>query len=782
MERRRNGCRQPLLPWCAVKKRILSCAAILVCASSLWGATPRPGSTLDGIERLSYAEASRHMPVAVEATVTYARSYENLLFVQDGDVAIYVNAPADVKLVPGDRVLVRGTAHESFRNYIQASSIRLLRHGEPPAPIGATFRQMIRGEVDSRRVRVRAVIRSAEIVPSSIFLVPDIALRVLVDGEQADAEVDGNDPRALRGLLDAEVEITGVVSGHFDNKMQQTGVLFHIQSMEDVKIVRRSETDPWSLPVTPMDRVITGYGMRDLSERVRVHGTITYYQPGAGLVLQDGSRTLWITTDSFQPMRVGDLADATGFPDVQNGFLLLTRAQVRDSGMEAPVVPAVSTWGDLAHGGNDSRGHEYDLVSIEGHLVAEVRQATQDEYLVASGGHLVSAIFRHPGTLSRTPVPAMKDVPVGSRVRITGICLLANADPFMGDVPFNILLRSFDDVTVVARPPWLNVRHLLILVGLLLAGIFAVGARAWRIERGMRRQTARLASIEQRRGKILEAMNAGQALTTILEEVTELVSFEMEGAPCWCELADGARVGRRPESAEAVQTAQRRPITSKPGVALGTVFIASKKNDATVQRALARASELIMLAMETSRLHADLVHRSEFDLLTDIQNRFSLERGLDCRIEAARQTGTVFGLIYIDLNEFKSVNDRFGHHTGDVYLRKVAARMERQLRPGDTLARLGGDEFAVLAPQVRCRGDLAEIAARLERCFSDPFSVEGSVIRGSASIGFALYPDDGVTRDELLGVADAAMYAVKRARRRGDEAGLEAETVAGAEG
>jgi diguanylate cyclase (GGDEF)-like protein len=745
-----------------VKKWVLRFGLMAVCVESAWAAAPGRASTLDGIARLSHGEASQHRPVLVTATVTYFRSYENLLFVQDGDVAIYVNAPANLKLAPGDRVLIRGTAHESFRSYIQASEITLLHHGAPPAPVAATFRQMIRGEVDCRRVRVRALIRSAEIVPSSLYLVPDIALRMLVDGQQAVGEVDGSKAEALKPLLDAEAEVTGVASGYFDNKMEQTGVLFHIQSLKDVRIVRRSKTDPWSLPLTPMDRVITGYGMIDLTQRVRVRGTVTYDQPGTGVVLEDGSRALWINADSFEPLRVGDLADATGFPDVQNGFLSLTRSQVQDSGTPSRLRPAVSTWGDLAKGGNSSRGHEYDLVSIEGEVIADVRQATQDEYLLEANGHLVSAIYRHPGSLSRMPLPAMKEVPAGARVRVTGICMLADADPFMGDVPFSILLRTFDDVQVITRPAWLNVRHLLYLVSLLLAAICAVGAWSWRTERRMRRQTAIVAESEQRRSRILEAMNASHSLTEILEDITELVSFQLRGAACWCELADHGIIGRRPSDSETAQGVQRRAISGSPG-APGAIVVVS--GEAEAQGALARAAQQIALAIETSRLHADLVHRSEFDLLTDIRNRFSLERSIDALIESAPPRGAVFGLIYIDLNEFKSVNDRYGHRTGDLYLQNVAARMGRQLRPGDILARLGGDEFAVLAPHIRGRGDVEEIAQRLQRSFADPFSLEGTTIRGSVSIGMAMYPEDSATKDGLLTVADAAMYAVKRQRR-----------------
>ncbi len=92
--------------------------------------------------------------------------------------------------------------------------------------------------------------------------------------------------------------------------------------------------------------------------------------------------------------------------------------------------------------------------------------------------------------------------------------------------------------------------------------------------------------------------------------------------------------------------------------------------------------------------------------------------------------------------------------------------MKRQLRSHDMLARLGGDEFAALVPVVRSRGDAEEIALRLERCFDEPFAVEGYVLHGSASVGLAIYPEDGATRDSLLSASDAAMYVAKHTKHR----------------
>jgi diguanylate cyclase (GGDEF)-like protein len=163
------------------------------------------------------------------------------------------------------------------------------------------------------------------------------------------------------------------------------------------------------------------------------------------------------------------------------------------------------------------------------------------------------------------------------------------------------------------------------------------------------------------------------------------------------------------------------------------------------------------------------VHRSEFDLLTDIHNRFSFEKQIETAIEAARQSARIFGLLYVDLDDFKQVNDQFGHHSGDLYLQEVALRIKHQLRPGDVLARLGGDEFAVILPNVHSRANVQEVTLRLDSGFEKPFTLEGCTVHGTASIGIAIYPADGTTRDSLLSAADAAMYLAKQTKQQKGE-------------
>jgi diguanylate cyclase (GGDEF)-like protein len=759
-----------------MKRLITAVALSFGWACVAWAVAPAPLTTLHAIHALTNAEASRALPVSFQATVTYFRGYEKTLFVQDGDVAIFVQATTDAKLVPGDRILIKGTTHESFRPNILSSDITLLHHGDLPKPIPASYDELIRAEHDCMLVSVHAKLRAADMVFSSD--VKSIYLQMLTDGGTIDAVVDSTDSRVLEGLLDAELEVTGAASGRFDGKMEQTGVMLHVSSFADIKVLKRADTSPMALPVTPMDQVLTGYHVQVLSQRIRVRGAITYFQPGSAIVLQSGAKSLWIQTRTLSPMQVGDMADVTGFPGLHDGFLTLTNGEIQDSHVQAPITPVSATWAKLVTSSN-----VFDLVSIEGQVVSEIREAGQDEYVLVSGGQMFSAILRHPPPVTPGPAPAtpMRQIPIGARIRVTGICMLDDSNPFNAQVPFTILMRSYDDMVIVAEPSWLNIRNLILIVGVLLLLVIAAGAWGWTLKSKVHRQTVAMAArieqeaalerrnaqLEQQRSRILEDINGSRPLAEIIEQITALVSLRLHGAPCWCEIADGARLGEYPSDADRLRIG-RELILARVGPPLGTLFAGFDlgSQPTTLQyEALIVGVRLATLAIETRRLYSDLLHRSEFDLLTDIQNRFSLDKRLNALIDKARQNAGIFGLIYIDLDHFKQVNDEYGHRIGDLYLQEVALRMKRQLRSHDTLARIGGDEFAALVPIVRSRAEVEEIALRLERCFDDPFAVDGFLLYGAASVGMALYPEDGATKDSLLSASDAAMYVIKHTKQ-----------------
>jgi len=745
-------------------------ARVLALAISLAGVLPAalaaeqaPLGTVAAVHSLSHEQASRGLPVDLQATVTYFRWYEKTLFIQEGDEGVYVNAATDLRLQPGDVIRVRGTTSDSFNPIIISSDIRLLGHGKLPEPIPAVWASLIRAQYDCRWVKVRGTIALAEMSRTSGRVV--IHLVLAMDGGMADLLVDNHDPSELKGLQGSQVEMTAVAGELFDGKMEQTGVLLHMPSFAYMNILKQSPADPWSIPLTPMDKVLSGNNIEDSTPRVRVEGTLTYYRQIEMAVLQSGTESIRVQTSQLDQLNVGDRVEAIGVPIVQDQLLTLKLGQIRSENTRAPIVPQKVTWDDLASG-----KYSFNLVSIDGTVVTQVQEHERDLYIIATGSHLISVSLRHPLSSTWPPSPIlspMRTIPLGSKVRVTGVASLENGNPYNGPIAFTLLLRSGDDITTEASPPWLNIGHLIEVVGLLLLAILVVGLRAWLVERSARRKVAGIAYLEQRRSRILEMINGSQPMAEILERITELVSASLDGAPSWCQVADGGTQGNPlPNMAGSSLQVIERPILSRTGVRLGAIFAAtgSHHDSRRVETALGLAAALAKLAIETTHLYYDLVHRSEFDLLTDVQNRFSLEKFMNAQFEAARHSALIFGLLYIDLDKFKLVNDQYGHHIGDLYLQEAAQRMKHQLRPGDMLARLGGDEFAALASRVHSREEVVEIAHRLERCFIEPFLLEGNVLRGTASFGIAMYPEDGRTVDSLLNAADASMYTDKRTR------------------
>jgi diguanylate cyclase len=164
---------------------------------------------------------------------------------------------------------------------------------------------------------------------------------------------------------------------------------------------------------------------------------------------------------------------------------------------------------------------------------------------------------------------------------------------------------------------------------------------------------------------------------------------------------------------------------------------------------------------ERKRAEAALAHQASHDALTGLPNRVLLLDRLQHAIAAAQRDGTSLGLLLMDLNRFKEVNDALGHHAGDLLLQQVGTRLRGALRPTDTIARLGGDEFAIILPATDKVGVVAMVNSLQNRLHA-PFSVEGQPVAMAASIGMALSPEHGLEGDTLMRHADVAMYLAKR--------------------
>jgi diguanylate cyclase (GGDEF)-like protein/PAS domain S-box-containing protein len=168
---------------------------------------------------------------------------------------------------------------------------------------------------------------------------------------------------------------------------------------------------------------------------------------------------------------------------------------------------------------------------------------------------------------------------------------------------------------------------------------------------------------------------------------------------------------------------------------------------------------------EQKRAQAELRRLATYDQLTQLPNRYLLNSDMAHRITEAQRFGQRLALLFIDLDNFKVINDSLGHDTGDALLRQVASRLSSLLRKYDTLARFGGDEFVLLMPRVQETSEVATVAEKIVRQFSQPFKLEGQEFFVTTSVGISVFPDDGKEVGELMKHADAAMYRAKDAGR-----------------
>ncbi|HKH01444.1 MAG TPA: EAL domain-containing protein, partial [Bradyrhizobium sp.] len=169
----------------------------------------------------------------------------------------------------------------------------------------------------------------------------------------------------------------------------------------------------------------------------------------------------------------------------------------------------------------------------------------------------------------------------------------------------------------------------------------------------------------------------------------------------------------------------------------------------------------------TERRRADerIAHLAHYDALTDLPNRVLFRERIEHELQRTTR-GEQFALLYIDVDEFKGINDSLGHHVGDELLKAVAGRIRNCIRETDHVARLGGDEFAVIQTNVASSADVVEFVTRLHEAIRQPYECLGHQLSTDASIGVALAPQDGTDLDHLIKNADLAMYGAKADGRR----------------
>ncbi|HSP59051.1 MAG TPA: diguanylate cyclase [Halomonas sp.] len=209
------------------------------------------------------------------------------------------------------------------------------------------------------------------------------------------------------------------------------------------------------------------------------------------------------------------------------------------------------------------------------------------------------------------------------------------------------------------------------------------------------------------------------------------------------------------------------PLVSQAGI-MGAVVVQSYSGNARYHEQdkalLQLVSTQVAAAIERKQAEARLHHMARHDPLTGLPNRTLFNAHVDMALQVAQRQGEQLAVLYLDLDDFKEVNDTLGHEAGDQVLCEVARRLAACLRESDMIGRMGGDEFTVLLTNIRGENAIGVVTDKIRAVFDAPIELPAQALTLTTSIGAALYPGHGTSRDQLSRHADADMYAAKRAR------------------
>jgi diguanylate cyclase (GGDEF)-like protein/PAS domain S-box-containing protein len=314
----------------------------------------------------------------------------------------------------------------------------------------------------------------------------------------------------------------------------------------------------------------------------------------------------------------------------------------------------------------------------------------------------------------------------------------------------------------------------LLMTGLLAALMLLISGERAQIEALVLDRTTRLRDREARLQAILD--NAADAIVTVDRDgmlvsantaTAALFGYPPQSLPG---LALSALVP--PPAHETLVQLLQRLARDPSGERIQTGLHhdgASFPVDVSVSRVLLPHEYLYVCILrdltEQQRSQADIHRLAHTDALTGLENRFALNLRLEQQLAHARRMHTPLAVLFIDLDHFKKINDSQGHEAGDKLLVCAANRMRELLRDVDTLARLGGDEFIIVLGGPLTPDSVTQVAVRLVQSLSTPYQLGGANVHSGASVGVAMYPEDGDDSATLLRHADTAMYAAKHEGR-----------------
>jgi diguanylate cyclase (GGDEF)-like protein len=788
---------------------------------------PQPESGLPvlrtalAVHRLTGSQALLRYPVQVRGVVTFTDVFNGILFIQDRTDGVFVS-PDDAqhaRLRTGDLVEVRGeTAPGSFAPSVTRGRLRILGRAPLPAPARGQLEEAFLGRRDCQWIEIGGVLQSVasgsrQTVARLVWGTHRIQARILAPVQD------------LRPLVNSLVRLRGVCGALYNNHRQLLGLVVYVPGREFIAVERAASPDPFGLPLQSVEELLQFSRDAAMGYRVRLRGVVTSSEPSGPTWIRDATGAVLVKDHDEQKLAPGDLVDAAGFPSQGSYGAILTGGVLRKTGSGPPPRPSVISAWQALNGKYDDQ-----LIQLDGTLLDRTLRPGGLSLSLQSGNTQFTAEL-HGGGVPPMPEPGsllrvagicavlVDDSRDAVSPRAFQILMRSPADlVVLKPAPwltFERLLPLFAFTLVVAGATLIWASRLSRRVKAQTESLLLKTSELEKANQHATRALCRAQeaeSMEQAHKDVLELVARDEDLGDVLLRLTRAIEEHCIGIACSIQLRlpGGKRLSASPAlspqwqqaltgipieefcapGAHPLHALSRNPLWATAVEQEGAgrlqrfhlvriqrdarvigVIVAFLAGEVQLRRAeqdfLDSTAKLAALAVQRRVLYDQLSFRARHDQLTGLENRATLFDRLTHEIALASGSGGLLGVVYIDLDAFKSINDTFGHPAGDAVLQEVARRMLAALRRSDTLARLGGDEFAVLLPGLGQRTDAERIASLLVENLSRPILFAGQELRVGASVGISVYPADGEDAESLLRAADALMYREKNARARG---------------
>ncbi len=415
--------------------------------------------TAVSILELPYERAGRRDLASLRGVVTLCATTG--IIVQDRTSGIWVDSDRPDQFSVGDVVEVNGTVEPGrFSPKVTAAVVRKVGHSSLPQPKEVTYRQLSSGTYDSQYVSIAGTVRSVRWYQGGLPGEQTVWLKIVMPDGTVDATLFADAADAANRLIDAVIRINAPALCGKNNDRQIAGVVLAAGYIRNLAILRPPPKDLFSAPLIAMGTLMQYRSGTDYFHRVRVVGTVTYYEPATRVIVQDGSHALEVLTSQTSDIRIGDRIEAVGFPMPEGSGPILGDAILRIKAHGSPLEPEVIAAGEIPTG-----EFRYRLVSTQVRLLRRVEEPSQVVLLLGSDSTLLTAEMSRPHDVS-----TLKNLQEGSTVRVSGISMLAVEGSWYytnSILRSKLLLRSPDDIQVIRPPSWWTTLHVIYIAAIL---------------------------------------------------------------------------------------------------------------------------------------------------------------------------------------------------------------------------------------------------------------------------------------------------------------------------